>query len=77
MKKSLKDYIFGRKMAKHEKPVPERANPTQEEVDAVDVEVAIHSVMAPVPLLLREDDVWVVFGPGIGLTGLAIFRPKI
>ena len=76
MKKSLKDYIFGRKMAKHEKPVPERSNPTQEEVDAVDVEVAIHSVMAPVPLLLREDDVWVVFGPGIGLTGSTFRKLK-
>ena len=69
MKKSLKDYIFGRRMAKKEKPVPERTGPTQEEVDAVKVEVTTHTVKSPVPLLPREEDVWVVFGPGIGLTG--------
>jgi len=67
MKKSLKDYIFGRVMAKNDEPLPERTNPTQEEVDSVEVEVTTHTVTAPIPLLPREDDVWVVFGPGIGL----------
>ena len=68
MKKSLKDFIFNRRMSKKDKPVQEKINPSQEEVNAVEVKVTKHAVQYPFPLLPREEDVWVVFGPNIGLT---------
>lgn len=69
MKKSLKDYFFGRKISSRDDVVKEPSAPTQEEVDAVEVETTLHTVKAPIPFLFREEDVWVVCGKGIGLRG--------
>ena len=69
MKKSLKDYIFSHGISSRDDVVKEESAPTQEEVDAVEVETTLHTVKAPIPFLPRKEDVWVVCGKGIGLRG--------
>lgn len=69
MKNRPLDRLFHKKKADQKEVIKENLPPTQEEVDAVEVYTTSHTVKSLIPLLPREEDVWVVCGKGIGLRG--------
>ena len=67
MKKRIIDRLFHKGDADQKEAIRENLPPTKEEVDAIEVDTTSYAVKALIPLLPREEDVWVVCGKGIGL----------
>lgn len=67
MKKRIIDRLFYKGDADQKEAIRENLPPTKEEVDAIEVDTTSYAVKALIPLLPREEDVWVVCGKGIGL----------
>jgi len=74
MKNRIIDRLFHKKKDDQKEEIKQDLPPTQEEVDAVKVDISEHTVKAHIPLLPREEDVWIVCGKGIGLRGATVSK---